>query len=575
MRSRLLTWLPPLLAVLPAAAYAETPRDHLLRLVPPDVGFCFVVQDLRRHSESFLASAFVKQFRASPVGVALAKDPDMQKLARADKELEKYLRVGWPRLRDDIFGDAVVFAYRPGPPGKREQEQGVMLVEARDAKLLAELVDRVNAVQKKAGDLKDVEVHKHKGAAYYRRVERKGVNFYYLHGPVLAFSRQEEMLRHVIELDRQAAAKEPPLVSRQLSRCGADRDLAVWWINPPAFVPDLEEQATQSSGAESTLHKAMLAYWKPLEGITLSAAVHRNDLELKLVLLARQKELPETVRHLFAGKAQASELWRRFPSHAILAVAGRVDGVALGELVSGFLTPEARTRLREAVDRGAGAALGKEVGKEVVPFLGPDWGFCVVAPPAVEKALVPEMLWALRVRPDGKVPPVDQALLNALNTFAMLAVFSYNSANADQISLKTAVEDKTEVKYLASNKRFAPGFQPAFALKDGYLLLAGSPGAIRRFNGASTSTGPVLPAGEIPLLRFSVRELRTFLKDRIEPLAAQLAGKQGLSKEEAQRHLRDLIRSSELVERVDVNQRAAPGLVAFMLRVHTAAPVQK
>ena len=436
-------------------------------------------------------------------------------------------------------------------------------------------MERLNTVQGESANLKELEARKHNGVTYYRRVERKGPNFYYLRGPVLALSQQEEMLRQVMERDQQAAATEQPLVGRQLRRCGADRDLAAWWVNPSAFVPELEEQAGRSTGARARFLKAALAYWKPLEGISLSAAVHKNDVELKLAILAREKELPPPVRGLFAGTGRASELWRRFPDRAILAVAGRVDSAALGELLGGFLTPEAGARLREAVDRGTGAALGKEVTKDVVPFLGPDCGLCVVAPPAGDKALVPQVLWALRVRPDGQVPPLDQALVNALNTFATLAVFTYNSAHPDQMRLKTRVEDKIEVKYLVSDTCFPPGFQPAFALKGGYLLLASSPQAIGRFKPASSSPVPVAPAGQVPLVRLSVRELRAFLKERLEPLAVYLAKKEGIAQADAEQRLRDLIRTSELVESVELNRRSGVGQLAFILRVHTAVPVQR
>ena len=43
------------------------------------------------------------------------------------------------------------------------------------------------------------------------------------------------------------------------------------------------------------------------------------------------------------------------------------------------------------------------------------------------------------------------------------------------------LNDKVEIKYLANDKAYPPGLQPAFALKGGYLVLASSPEAIRRF----------------------------------------------------------------------------------------------
>src|SRR5262249_6429812 len=108
--------------------------EQLLRLVPDDVGFCLVLQDLRAQLVTFRSSPFWREFCASSVGRKLLDSPEAQKLAAVDEQLQKQLQIDWPRLRDELLGDAVVFAYRPGPPGKPDQEQGLFLVWARDAK---------------------------------------------------------------------------------------------------------------------------------------------------------------------------------------------------------------------------------------------------------------------------------------------------------------------------------------------------------------------------------------------------------------------------------------------------------
>src|SRR5712691_7819433 len=207
-----------------AVARAATPADELLRLVPEDVGFCLVVQDLRTHSAAFLQSPFFR--RLSETGFGPAGAPELAKLADVEKEFKKHLNLDWARLRDDVFGDAVVFAYRPGPPGKPDAEQGLVLVRARDAKLLADLVERLNTLQKSSGDLKEVEEREHQGLKYVRRVEKKQESFYYLKGPVLACSSQEKTLRQAIELDQTASVNEEPPIARQMRLLGVERGLA-------------------------------------------------------------------------------------------------------------------------------------------------------------------------------------------------------------------------------------------------------------------------------------------------------------------------------------------------------------
>src|SRR5205814_5860862 len=122
--------------LLPTAyCFAATPRDELLCLVPEDVGFCLVVQDLRGHITALRDSPFLEQLRASRFGVAFSGSPELAKLAGMEAVLKEHLQIDLANLRDDLLGDAVVFAYRPGPPGKPEQEQNLILIRGRDARL--------------------------------------------------------------------------------------------------------------------------------------------------------------------------------------------------------------------------------------------------------------------------------------------------------------------------------------------------------------------------------------------------------------------------------------------------------
>src|SRR5262249_31764597 len=259
--------------------------------VPDDVGFCLVVHDLRGHSSALLASPFLKQFLESPLGVAVRQAPEVQKLDAAEQYLKKHLGVDWPRLRDDLFGDAVVFAYRPGPPGKPDQEQGVIMLRARDARLPAELFERLNQAQKESGDLKDVTADEYNGRRFYRRAEKHGNTYWYLQGPVVAVSSQKAILLEAIDRDRTAPAAEEPQVLRQLRRLGADRQLAALWVNPRAFLPEMEHRAAEAKGADAAVLRATLTYWKALEGVALTASL-AEDFEASLSVRVKPEQLP-------------------------------------------------------------------------------------------------------------------------------------------------------------------------------------------------------------------------------------------------------------------------------------------
>jgi hypothetical protein len=557
-----------------APVQAATPRDEVLRLVPEDVGFCLVVQDLRGQSAALRDSPFTDKFRTSAFGRRLLAAPEAQKLAEVDKVLRQNLKIGWEELRDVILGDIVVVAYRPGPSDKPEQEQGLLVLRSRDEKRLADLVERLNKVQLESGDLKKLQELRYAGRTYYHRTEKKGENYYYLHGPVLVFSTREAALRQAMDLEAQAPADREPPIAGKLRSLGADKALAALWINPRAFEPDLEAKAARALGGEATVLKTLLAYWKAVDGIALSAVLQKEEVEVRLAVGTRADQVLPGGRRLFTSLPKPSALWGRFPDDALLATAGQLDAVGLTMFVSDFLSEDARKAIREAADSKIGAVLGRDIANDVLPALGPDWGFCILAPPPQDKGWFPQMIWALRVQPSKTKPPLDQALLTALNLLASFAVLGYNQEHASTpMKLEVADQDKVEIKYLVNDKLFPPGLQPAFAFKDGHLLLASSPEAIRRFGPIGTS----LPAeDEIPLIRLSLKDCRQYLNDRLEPMAAYMAQNKQITKEEASRRLHNLIEGLELFDRVEISERLIrPGQLLLTLRLRTAAPLKK
>src|SRR5262245_35973659 len=108
------------LALLAGTASAAPPRDELLRYVPDDVGLVFVLHDLRGQSANLAKSPFFAQFRDSPVGKTILGTNELNDLLQLEKQLKDMVGLSATELLEDVFGDASVFAYKPGPPGKPE-----------------------------------------------------------------------------------------------------------------------------------------------------------------------------------------------------------------------------------------------------------------------------------------------------------------------------------------------------------------------------------------------------------------------------------------------------------------------
>ncbi len=250
---------------------------------------------------------------------------------------------------------------------------------------------------------------RHESATYYRRVERdKPPTFYYVHGPVLVVSSREDMLRQAIDCDRTRPADAEPAVTRRLRELGAERALFAMWINPRAFDAEVESKVAGAPADRAATVKHFGLYWKALDSIVLSLSPAGRDLNFALGMRARIEELPEAARRLFREASTPSDLWRRFPEQALLAISDRLDSAAFFDVLAGFLTPQGKESMRADLNRQLGSLLGGDLRKEVLPALGPDWGLCVTAPGAKDKSWVPQVIFALARRPhqrDGAARP--------------------------------------------------------------------------------------------------------------------------------------------------------------------------
>jgi hypothetical protein len=437
--------------------------------------------------------------------------------------------------------------------------------------LLAQLIARVNVEQLKSGELKKLEDREYKGQKYFCRVEDKNTGFYCLRGPVLIVGFQEKILHEMLDLDATASRTKEPPVAREFRLLGMERPLAALWINPRTFEPALQRKADQAKGAEAVTLKALLSYWKALEG--LGFAIHlQKDFELSLAVRARVEQLPAVARRFFGMAGQKSDLWERFPETAILIVASRVDPSAFLDVLSEFATEDARKALHDVVDHTLGAIVGKGVLKDLLSAVGPDYGLCVVAPSAKDSGWFPQVIAALRVRQAETGTSTELALMNSLTSLVSLAVFYGNQGHPGALALKSRAQDKGEVKYVVNDEQFPPGFQPAFAIKGTFLLLASSPDAIQRFQSGSAT--PPSRNTENMVLRLSLRELGQYLTAQRDSLAAYVAEKNQIPRADAGERLDKLIAVLQFFDRIELSHRSDPGRIVITLRIRMDKPLR-
>jgi Protein of unknown function (DUF3352) len=542
-------------------AQDTTAADELLRYVPKETSLCFVLNDLRGQVARWDKSPWMQLLKKSPLAQAFVDTPEFKNLLKLQVDLKKNLDIDWPTLRDEVLGDAVVFAYQPVRPGQPSDEQGVLLIRSHQAQVLAKLLDNLNRAQKSSGELKTLETKEYKGMTYFRRQELKESHNYFLEGTFLAYTGKEELLKQILDQKKQGDSMAPA-PALHLKKAAAAPALASLWINPRALDAELLQKAAGLTGPEAVWFKAFQSQWQALDGIVVTFAA-QDSLELKLTVLARDNDKPASARPWFTEPPQTSEIWKRFPDNAIFSMAGRVDVATLADSILSLSPPDVRQQMQKFLQPLTTMA-GLDLNKDVAPYIGPDWGLCLM--PAADPQKMPMALAALAVQPGKKTFGVDQALYQGIQFLAGFSLLDFNRRHPnDPMALRTLQQDKVEVKYLAHATAFPSGVQPALALKDGYLLLATNPEAILKFR---ETTPPRIKAGEVPLVRISSKELAKVLREHHSAFVEHMAAQNTISKVAAAQELDKAVSMLDLLGPIEITHTGSPGQMSVILRIH-------
>jgi hypothetical protein len=564
MRRRLI-WLTCLSAALsslvPGVQAGPSPRDQLLALVPQELGLCLLVTDLREQSQKLAQTPWVEHFWTLPLGRQLAAAPEWAQLRQVEGVLQQVFQVDLRQLRDDILGDAFLLAYRPAVPSRGLPEQGLFLLWARQPQLLARLMERLDAEQLRHGELRQREARSYRGTTYICRIKDKKEQYYWIEGALLAFTEQEALLQEVIARRQRGVRAASPL-SRALAE--SPTALVYLWLDGQLVRAVLQDREATAAAAAAQALRTCRRYWEALDGALLSLTL-LPEPELRLSVLGRQAALPPAGQRLVQAAQQPAEVWRLLPADALVRLAGRLDVAALEQVLEEFLLPETRRRWREGWQRQLGAILGADLFQEVLPRLGPDWGLCLLPP--TQKGNFPELLFALRLQDGPPQAPVDQALCRGLQFFAQVVIWHHNQTHPHPLRLRELRQGAVTVYSLSGPEAFPPGWQPSFAFKAGYLVLASSPAAVARF--AATSAAP--PQTEGLLCQVAVTPLRRMLQEQLPTWSAFLGAHQPGGPQAAERALTQLLSALEWLEEITLTQEHLPGRFTWRLHLRPAA----
>jgi hypothetical protein len=562
----------PILAVVLLASAPASPRDELLRLAPPDAALVAVVQNARDHARGVAASPFGRWFPSTPIGRRVMASDEVRQFREAAAVISAELGTTPDIFLDDVIGDAVAFAYSPGPPGRPDDERAVILIRPRRPDVLAKLIDTLNALQTKSGELTGVGRKEHKGAVYHERKKAGGgADFYCFRGGVFAFSGAEADITAAIDRDADHPGQTPELVSR-LKRLGVADAAAVLLVNPRPFDAEVKARVAAAKPDEKRFLERFAEVWAALDAAAVYAHLDA-DLELGLALRFRPAEVPADLRPWLVGPRKWGTPAAVIPANALFGFAAHARATELIDLVASLAPAEpGNPGVKEWLRQTVGPVVGRDNLPLVLNALGPDWA--VWAEPPATDALLPTFVAAVRLSGDGEDRAAAEAgLVQALDAGFLMARLAYNATHADQIELKEEKDAATgaTVKSLVNPKGFPPGFRPSFAVVKGYLVLATTPEAVTRFAPPPEKSAA---AGSVTVATFSGGRAREYLRAHGPKLAAFLAGLGGDDEKKVRGDLETIAEMLELVDSADLTLRDLDDGLKLVLRVKPAKPLK-
>lgn len=407
--------------------------DALLRLVPADAGLIFTIDGFRDRSRAILETEIAREFRRLPAFSAWLDSPKVRDFDASRERIEDFLQASFREIGDEIFGDAVALALVV-PTNSPADARGLLVLRARDPKLLNRLIDRINAEQKNNGELAAISEHGREGSTYFTREfhehsGRPNESFVTFPDGTFALSNADRLIEWVI--DRKVAPEGDSAadlagfqkVSARLPKSAAARlflnaDLA---RRVAAALPSDNSPGSKRALEVIQNHAGALQY--------AGAALTVDDSAI--TIQSAQAFEPGKLRQLAGWWTSTTSPERAgpgprldsVPSSALALASINIDVASFYRSLAGLVPERDRPKLEKLETIIGGLLLGLDLRTRVLPALGPRIIACLDAP-ADDPAETPPggsplpLVIATEIRePAGASPSTAEALDNALRVF--------------------------------------------------------------------------------------------------------------------------------------------------------------
>ena len=541
-------------------AAEPSPSETLLRHVPSETSICLVVRDLRQHLQQLSESPFLEWYQRSAFAKRYNKPEQMKAIRDAIHHFAAQLKITPEQLIDDILGDAIVFAFQPGD--NEADESGVILVHARKPATLTRLIERINTLQLDSGELRNLREVAHQGQIYFiRERSNQAQEYYYLHGPLFAFSGQRSAIESIIE---HSSATDSPIV-QSLKRLGIEEAFMVLWFDPRRFDQELAREIEQADNeSERPALRQFQKIWQATQALALTLDLN-SDLDLGLVAQINESQLPDSWQPILFPPVKTNLLWNGVPDNAILSFGGRINIPEMRTALRSIMSPAERKKFDESIERDLGALVGKSRLEPMLAGIGPNWLFWIAPPDGDEWVPTTQAVVALGgEKPDAVARSVKQAIDLSLQFIRV----QHNREHELQLDYRGEPHGDALVQCL-DYPLFPKGFRPGYAIIAHHLVIGGHPKTVAAFKEPDTNES------SDRLAHFSSENLRNYLVKQIEPLSEAIARSEGRDTAKVRAELEELTLILELFRTVKVDYHTKENRIAISAHVKMIKPLKK
>ena len=461
------------------------PSDALLKFVPADAGLILTIDRLREHSEEILGSRLARDVQELPAFKTWLDTDKVRDLLRSRGRIEEFFQTTLGEFRDEVLGDAVVLALRLPPEKSADpvEARGLLVLRARDPKLLNRMVDLVNTTQERNGEIAELSEHKRGATVYHTRTFHAGdghppESFVIFPDGTFAFSNDEHLIHEVV--DRKTAAVASSSIGSVADREGfklmsaglPSRAVCRLFVDPKVALRLLGGLPAKSSDDDRGAPAMLGRYLDDLDFIGAGLVVDDRGIKLHAIQAFEAEKFRESTAPLVAEPSVDRPGTRLYavPDSATALVALGVDFPTVYRLLVGLVPAADRHKIPKIEALASGLSLGLDLRRQVLPALGPR----VVAylePPNRSSAkakneaglggfsfpfvVAAEIDDEADADPDADcAPAVAAAIDNALNTVLTVVSLDEKRVPADA-RVETRDVDRIAVKSLNASSPFA------------------------------------------------------------------------------------------------------------------------